>query len=100
MRHVSGDAIKVDGGWIVEILSCRLRVRVADLADLDQRVGRILGGLDGNGEPEQVTVEVTRFLHLDDCPPAQQRQLSQYRAARNDERHESAVPAEDASRTA
>lgn len=81
MKHVAADAIRVDGGWIVDIPTSRVRVCVSDLSEVDDRVGGVLGRLNGNGRHVKVTVDITRFLHVDDCSPVRRRQLLGYRPA-------------------
>lgn len=70
--RLTGSATKVGQGWIVQIPSRRLWVRVAQLADVDETVtGAVVQSSD-----DELRVQLDRFLVLEDRPPATQRELT------------------------
>lgn len=75
MLRLSGRAISLGDGWIIEVPSRRLRVRVRTLRDTDERVTSALHLRSTAQWPPRARVELTEFLTLEDCPAAKRREL-------------------------
>lgn len=76
MLRLTGRAIRVGDGWVVEVPSRQLRVRVTTLADTDARVGQALRRRSSAAWSQGTTVRLSAYLTLDDCSPGKRRELS------------------------
>ena len=88
MLFLTARAIRTGDAWVIRVPSRRLHVIVEQLCDTDRSVGAALTTRSqSTRRPVRVAVEITAFVDLDDCSPAERQSLDDLVSARGSRPH-------------